>query len=244
MVITSLSNNKVKQLVKYHDKKYRELDQVFLVEGEHLIKEALNANVLLEVIIVENTSIDINFDNITYVNEEVMKKISFTKSSYNIIGMCRYMDTKVSIDYNKVIILDDLQDPGNIGTIIRSACSFGFDCVIISNRGVDLYNDKLIRSTQGAIFNIPVIQTSLVDEISKLKKSNVEIIATDLHQSYSLNEYKVSEKFALVMGNEGSGVSEEILNLADVRVKIPMKNFESLNVAVAAGICMFKLGGL
>ena len=143
-------------------------------------------------------------------------------------------------DYGKrIIVLDDVQDPGNVGTIIRTALSFGYDAVLLSAHSCDIYNEKVIRSTQGALFHIPVIRGDVHEMLIKLKQSKIKILATSLRDATALRKIRIPEAFALVFGNEGKGVSEEVLQLADTHVYIEMHTFESLNVAVAAGICMY-----
>ena len=168
-IITSLQNNKIKELNRLNDKKYRDETNLFLVEGDHLVDEAYKKNQLVEVLITEDFKS--NYDiKTTYISEEVMKKISMMKSPSKIIGVCKKFNP---LSYgNRLIILDNIQDPGNLGTIIRSAASFNFDTVVLGDTCVDLYNDKVIRSSEGMIFNIDVIRRNLIDFIDELKKSN------------------------------------------------------------------------
>ena len=135
------------------------------------------------------------------------------------------------------------QDPGNVGTIIRTAYSFGFDAVVLSSNSVDLYGDKLIRSTQGALFHIPVFQNDLITVIAQLKKQNIPVYGTALRGGKGLSAFMPVKAVALVFGNEGNGVSEAVLNACDQNIFIEMESFESLNVAVAAGICMYHMRG-
>ena len=241
MEITSLTNAKVKQWAKYKEKKHREKDQKFLVEGEHLIEEAAKAG-LVEVILVEAGR---RHDFLQYpvyeVTTEILKKLQSSISGTWIMAVCR-MPQYNTADYGeRVIVLDDVQDPGNVGTIIRSALSFGYDAVMLSSHSCDIYNEKVIRSTQGALFHVPVIRGEVVDMLQELKHKGIRILATSLRNATPLHDIAASERFALVFGNEGSGVSEDVLHLADTHVYIEMDTFESLNVAVAAGICMYTL---
>ena len=169
MQITSLTNAKVKQWHKYHQKKYRTQDQRFLIEGLHLIEEAHKANLIEAIIIKEGTFNPYHGQYEEYsVTPAIMEKISMHESVEKIMAICRMPSKKLDLCTNKIIILDDLQDPGNIGTIIRSAYSFGFDTIIMSPNATDLYNDKLIRSTQGALFHLNVIQVPLLPLIDDL----------------------------------------------------------------------------
>lgn len=237
--ITSVSNPRVKQWVKYHDKKHRDRDGLFLVEGEHLIQEAITAGLLTALIISPDCPYQFGFDGECYlVSEEIMKKLRSTVSINTCVGVCKVKDSNVTLG-DKVILLDDVQDPGNAGTIIRTAYSFGFDAVVFSGRSVDIYNEKLIRSTQGALFHMSVLKAHLPDMIHKLKQMGTIVYGTSLHEAKGLSTFVNQQKTALVFGNEGNGISEAILNLCDDRIFIEMNRFESLNVAVAAGICCY-----
>lgn len=237
--ITSVSNPKVKQWVKYHEKKYRDRDGLFLVEGEHLIQEAIQADLLVTLIVTKDCPYTFDFTKECYlVSDEIMKKLRTTVSMNTCLGVCKVKDQHVSLG-DKVILLDDVQDPGNAGTIIRTAYSFGFDAVVFSGRSVDIYNEKVIRSTQGALFHMSVLKAHLPDIIRKLKADGSVVYATSLHDAKGLMNFKNQAKVALVFGNEGSGVSDAILELCDDRIFIEMDRFESLNVAVAAGICCY-----
>lgn len=241
MQITSLTNNKVKQWYKYQQKKYRNQDQKFLIEGYHLIEEAHKANLIEAIIIKEG--INNPYPNIYeefIVTKPIMDKLSMHKSSENIMAICHMNKQELDLNHNKIIILDDLQDPGNIGTIIRTAYSFGFITIIMSSNGTDLYNDKLIRSTQGAMFHLNIIQTDLIPIINILKNNGFTIYGTSLKNANPLSSIKPKYPLALVFGNEGNGISSTILEACDQNIIIEMNNFESINVAVAAGICLYQ----
>ncbi len=240
MVITSLTNAKVKQWLKYKDKKYREQDECFLIEGEHLVQEAHAAGLLLYTI--QRIGETLLFpDYPTYeVTEEILKKIGSCKSGATIMALCKYKPCPDNLD-KKVIILDDVQDPGNVGTIIRTGLSFGYGTVVLSNHCVDIYNEKLIRSTQGAIFHMNIVRTDIVPLLATLKKEQYHIYATSLQKAKPLSVIEPKEKHTIIFGNEGNGICKEVLALSDECIKIEMKTFDSLNVAVAAGICMYHL---
>jgi TrmH family RNA methyltransferase len=237
MKIESLTNSKVKKWVKLHKKKSRDEYQQYIVEEEHLIIEALKYNVVDTIIYIDENPFD--FDNCIQVNQEVMKKISTNVSLVRYIAICNIRENVIE-NYNRLLILDNVQDPGNLGTIIRSARSFGFDGIYISDKTVDIYNDKCIRSSQGAFIDFPIIRTDIIKLINKLKEKNVKIVGTSLQKSIPLKELKTQECMAFIMGNEGSGVSANVLDMSDVVVKIEMKNFESLNVGVATSIIMYE----
>ena len=139
----------------------------------------------------------------------------------------------------RIIVLDDLQDPGNVGTIIRSSLGFKIDLVVMSKGSVDLYNDKVIRSTQGAIFKVKVIEKDLKEALKEIKQEGIKVFGTSLKNGEPLEDFGKVEGYAIILGNEGSGVSEEILNLCDRNIFIEMdRDLESLNVGVSAGIIM------
>lgn len=240
MEITSLTNSKVKQWAKYKEKKHREQDHCFLIEGEHLIEEAHRAH-LVDVILVEQGREPLIKGYETYeVTSDILKKLSESVSGTWIMAVCHYPDY-TSADYGeRIIVLDDVQDPGNVGTIIRTALSFGYDSVLLSEHSVDIYNQKVIRSTQGSLFHIPVIRGHVMEMLEDMKGRNIPIYATALTQATPLREVEKPATIALVFGNEGAGVSSDVLAMSDQRVYIEMNTFESLNVAVAAGICMYE----
>lgn len=238
--ITSLENKKVKEWASLHKKKNRDAFNRFLVEGEHLIEEALKAEVV-DTIITDTTS-PFEFSNTIQVTPAIMHKLSENVSQVHLIAVCKKKET-VPHKLERVIILDGVQDPGNLGTLIRTAISFSFDCVYISNETCDLYNDKAIRSTQGALFHIPVIRENTLDIVKQLQKDNFKVIATSLEESKTMHEIQPTDKMAFVFGNEGQGVSQPVQQQADERLRIEMHGFESLNVAVAGGIVMYHYRG-
>ncbi|MDP2813907.1 MAG: RNA methyltransferase [Erysipelotrichaceae bacterium] len=233
-IITSLQNNKVKQWVKYQLKKHRDEDGVFLAVGDHLVKEAQMAGILREVMISAPVDFDVLVPK-TEVSPEICRKISMTQSGVNIVGLCEY-PRKHQSAYQRWLLCDDIQDPGNMGTIIRTALSFGFDAVAVSDGSADVFNDKTLRASQGAVFHLPIIRSDLKDIIKELKENGVVILASTLDDAQSLDSFEPLDQVAVILGNEGQGVSNRLLALADNKVKIEMSGFDSLNVAVAAGI--------
>ena len=238
MNITSLTNMKVKDWVKLQKKKYRDECGLFLIEGEHLIEEADKQGIIQQLILQETVDSKVSCSETYYVTEEIMKKISTNLSIPKMIAVCNYFELEVK-NAKKIIALDEIQDPGNLGTIIRTAVSFGFDALFLSSHSVDLYNDKLLRATQGAIFQIPILSKSIVDSIQDYKNEGFQIYATSLENAISLEKIEPIEPYVLIFGNEGKGVSKELLEIADERIRIDMDGFESLNVGVAAGIVMY-----
>ncbi|MCF0112346.1 MAG: RNA methyltransferase [Erysipelotrichaceae bacterium] len=233
--ITSLQNSKVKEWAKLLTKKQRDKTGLFLVEDEHLLEEAHMAGLLKVMLVLDNQKYD---DVQTYqVTPQILEKLSETVSKARCIGICQKpVYTK---DVRHCILLEDVQDPGNVGTIIRTAYSFGFDACILTSGCADVYSSKVIRSTQGAFFHMPVIHMKASEAISMLKQKGVTVIGTCLQDSKPLQDVTCEGSVCLVMGNEGSGMKEETRSLCDMLVRIEMSNFESLNVAVAAGIAAY-----
>lgn len=236
--ITSLTNQTIKNLVKLHTKKERDKTNTFLIEGDHLIEESVKHNVLLH-IYTDKPEAYANYGQVTEVTPQILQKLSANISDAHVIGVCRKPTFKPYKE-NRLLLLDNLQDPGNLGTLIRTAVSFGFDAVICNRFTCDAYSEKVIRSTQGALFQIPIVYTSLQEEIPHLKQRGVKVIATSLRDAIPMKRIDEREKMAFVLGNEGQGVSLDIINEADERLFIEMAGFESLNVAVAGGIVMYR----
>lgn len=237
-MIISFDNEKIKYLKKLKIKKYIDEENKLLIEGFHLVEEALKKGIVLELILLKDTIIE--FDGLkTYVNEKVMKSLSFLETITPVIAVCKKFENNNLIG-NKIVILDELQDPGNVGTIIRNSVAFNIDTIVISKDSVSIYNDKLIRSSQGMIFNINIIIGDLIEIINKIKQKKIKVYGTSLKDACNLNEIKKENNFAIVFGNEGTGVKKEILKMCDKNIKIEINNkCESLNVGVATGIILY-----
>lgn len=239
MLITSLDNKKIKKYLKLKNKKYRDSEKLFLIEGTHLVEEAIKNNLLVDLLVLEGENFNYSYE-ITYVSSNIMKKLSNMESIPSVIGVVKFLEPK-EITGNKVLILDDIQDPGNLGTIIRSSLAFNVSDIILSINSVDLYNDKVIRSTQGMLFKVNIIRSDLKDIILNLKQDGYTILGTDVKDGIDVKELDV-DKFALVMGNEGQGVSREIKSMCDKNLYIKMNSrVESLNVGVATSILLYEL---
>jgi TrmH family RNA methyltransferase len=244
ILITSRTNEKVKQWRKLHTRKGRKQQQAFLIEGFHLIEEAWNSKQKIEQLIVEEFVVLPDWSEkvpVEIVSEEVFASLSQTKSPQGIAAILSIRENKeVTGDY--FILIDGIQDPGNLGTIIRTADAAGMDAVILGKGTVDLYNDKVVRATQGSLFHIPIYEADLHDEVKRLKQQGVEIWATALDGASLYHEVERPNKVGLLLGNEGAGIQQRHIELADEKVKIPIYGkAESLNVSVAAGILMYKL---
>lgn len=240
MHITSINNEYIKEISKLNEKKYRDKSNKYLIEGLHLVTEALKYDIIDTIIIREDFSYETNIKHII-VSNEVMKKLSDNPSIPKIMAIVNKKESTIS--GNKILLLDRLQDPGNLGTIIRSAVAFNFDTIILSNDTVDLYNSKVLRSTQGMLFNINILRQDLTNVINELKNNNYTIYGTKVDNGYDVKEINNINKFALIIGNEGTGISDNILKQCDKYLYIKMNNnCESLNAGVAASILMYEMG--
>lgn len=243
-LITSIQNEQVKNWRKLHTKKHRNQMQCFLIEGFHLIEEAIKSGFKVETIIVAE-QIDL-LDTwqgvpIVHVTDEVLLSVSQTKTPQGVIAVVQ-MKSLEKRTSGPVLLLDGLQDPGNVGTIIRTADAMGASEVLIGKGTVDIYNDKVIRSTQGSIFHIRLEQVEIKSAIAGLKEAGYTVWASSLQEASALPEVEFTGENALIVGNEGAGIDEEVLNLADKTVKIPIYgDAESLNVSVATGIMLYAL---
>ena len=239
MIITSLNNPTIKEISKLKNKKYRDLTNTYLVEGDHLVEEAYKNNLLIKIILLEDTICNYDIEKI-YVTKEVMKKLTELHTPNKIIGIVK-KNTPLPIG-NKILILDNIQDPGNLGTIIRSSVAFDIDTIVLSPNTVDIYNPKVIRSTQGMIFYTNIITLELKEFINEIKTKNYTIFGTNVRNGKNIKEITLPEKFALVLGNEGQGVSKEIESLCDDNIYIKMSSkCESLNVSVATSILLYEV---
>ena len=237
MLITSVNNDKVKELVKLKEKKYRDKTGLFFVEGIDLIDEAYKNSMIKELFVLdgENVSMDVP---VTYVSYDVMKKISDMESISEYYAVC-YKKEELEIG-NRIVILDGIQDPGNLGTIIRSAVAFNFDTVVLSKKTVDLYNPKVLRSTKGMLFNINIIVRDIEEFINEL--DGWTVYGTDVINGNNIKDEVISSKVAIVIGNEGRGISDNVKKLCDKFIYIGMNSdCESLNASVAASILMYEV---
>ena len=237
-MITSVKNDTIKKILKLKKKKYRDESGLFLVEGEHLVAEALNKGMAKMVITCKDDNYDVE---VLQVSEDVMKKLAFTMNPQPIMAVC-YMKIDKEVDYHKkrYILLDHLQDPGNMGTILRTSLALGYHDILISKDSVDLYNDKVIRATQGALFSLNISIVDLADEIKKMQERGIKVYGTALEDAFSIEEVESEARMAFILGNEGNGMSKEILDMVDERLYIPIDSIESLNVAIAGSIIMYK----
>ncbi|MFC4321026.1 TrmH family RNA methyltransferase [Litchfieldia salsa] len=248
--IESIKNPLVKEWKKLQTRKERERTQSFLIEGFHLVEEALGyPDRVTQIIISENAEMpsrwELNDITIIVVTDEIMKEICDTETTQGIAAVCKKVD---SHDLNmdkpspRFLLIDAVQDPGNLGTIIRTAEAAGIDAIFIGEGTVDIYNSKVVRSTQGAIFHLPIIKGNLHEWIRRLKERNIPVYGTALQNAVPYQEVSSKGSFALIVGNEGNGVAKDLLVETTQNLYIPIYGkSESLNVAIAAAILVYHL---
>ena len=234
--ITSKNNPKIKEAASLRNKKNRQEKGLFLMEGKKNLEMALKYGEVVEIFTAVGLP-KIKQDTAVYqVNDDIIKKLAVSDNPEGIVFVCKNIARKKeSKDYHKIVYLDKVNDPGNLGTIIRSAVAFNYDAVILAKGSVDLYNDKVLAATKGAIFLID----AFYDDLISYKKNRTVIVSTLNEKSVPLATCQKPNDLILVLGNESHGVSHEISSLGDVFVKIEMsEKIDSLNVAIAGGILM------
>ena len=232
--IDSKQNQKIKDLQKLSVPKFSKEQRLFKIEGYHALEMARKSGSLLSVFTTKEIK-DLEVPQYL-VSKEIMESISSAKTPQGVVCVCTYLEEK-PIKSHKVLMLDDVQDPGNLGTLLRTALAFGYNDVILKG-GCSPYNEKVLQSTQGAIFKL-----NIVNYEGSLPKG-YEVIATEIKGSVDLSTIIKVNKHILVLGNEAHGVSKEILDIANKRVRIDIKNIDSLNVAIAGAIAMYTLSNL
>lgn len=253
-VITSKDNEIVKSIKKLKEKKYRMQEQAFLVEGIKLVQEAIQEQMTIrKVVICEDCTTDASIDqnllyeiakqDCIYVSKNVFYTLTDVVNPQGILAVIEKKSEESSIDYQEdmIIVLDGIQDPGNLGTILRTMDSAGFKQIILSENSADPYNPKVVRSTMGAIYRINMIQsTNIIETLKNIQKNKFQVVATSLQTQETIYTMDYHKK-VIVIGNEANGVSKEVLELAGKKVKIPMLGkTESLNAAVATSIIVYE----
>lgn len=252
--ITSKDNELIKHIKKLKDKKYRDESCEYIVEGIKLIGEAIKENVVIKQIIVceeetktygipNNLMYEIARYDCVQVTEKIFSLISQVSTPQGIMAIIEKTsnDTQINYDEDIIVALDDIQDPGNLGTILRTVDSLGLSQILVSKGTADAYNAKVVRSTMGAIFRVKIIECeNLVKTLKEVKKHRFEVLVTSLQTNNSIYDIDYNKK-VIVIGNEANGVSKEVQELANVKVKIPMiGRTESLNASVATGIVLYE----
>ena len=240
VLITSVNNNHIKELCKLKDKKYRDEANTFLVETKHLVMEAYKAGLIKELILEKDEIYPLDVDTL-YVTKEVLKKLASTNNPSTVMAVV-YKKKEVEEIGEKVLLLDNIQDPGNLGTIIRSAVAFNIDTIILSNDTVDLYNPKVVRATQGMMFHVNILRRDSIKIINYLKDNDYKIVGTKVTNGHDVREASIYSHFVLIIGNEGRGISRDIDSLCDEYLYIRMSDkCESLNASVAASILLYEI---
>ena len=247
MLITSKDNSKIKEIKKLKEKKYRKT--AFIVEGIKMLKEAISEKAEIDTIIIrEDTELDFKLDSelekkVIHVTKNVFETISDVVSPQGVLVVInkKIDEKKISKHADYILALDGIQDPGNLGTIIRTADSANIKQILVSKDTVDSYSPKVVRSTMGAIYRVKIIECEdLAKTLKSLQTTGFEIVTTDLHTDKSIYDMNYNKKI-VVIGNEANGVTPEIKKLSNYRVKIPMLGkTESLNAAVATGIMIYE----
>ena len=253
-VISSKDNEVIKNIRKLKEKKYRDSANEYIVEGIKMIEEAIEENANIKTIVVcEECTKDGTIEpkllykiakyECIYVTEKVFMAITDVTNPQGILAVIEKQSSEDKIKYTEdvIVVLDGIQDPGNLGTILRTVDSVGLTQIILSKNSVDAYNPKVVRSTMGAIFRVNIIEAEdIVETLKNIKKNKFKIVATSLQTNESI--YSISyDKKVIVIGNEANGISKEIIDLADEKVKIPMLGkTESLNASVATGVILYE----
>jgi TrmH family RNA methyltransferase len=252
--IVSVQNSRVKEWVQLLERRGRDKQGKYIIEGMHLVDEAVKANAPIDTIVY---SLDKGKPrNITEaagnlecewvgVSQAIMEKCSDTQTPQGIFAVVDKFNPSAELfmsqSHSLVVVVDGVQDPGNLGTIIRSADAVGADGVILGAGTVDLYNPKTIRSTMGSLFHLPIIEGELMEILPIAQEKGISLVTTSLQAKHSCYETDLRKPTWLIVGNEGKGVSAEIAALANVHIIIPMKGkAESLNVAMATTILLFE----
>lgn len=248
--IESKDNSLFKETKKLKDRKNRLKEKKYIIEGFRLVQESFKAKCLIDYIVVSESGLEkldeylkeyLDQVKIYVMKNNLFSQLTSTEQPQGIIAVLNITDSTDNLDGEFYLLCDKVQDPGNLGTIIRTAHAAGVTGIILTKGTVDIYNDKTIRSTMGSIFYMPVIHDNDLSFLKELKSKGFKLVATSLEESKDFFDEDLSGKIILSVGNEGNGISDEIFSLADKKVKIPMPGgAESLNVAVATSIILFE----
>lgn len=254
--IKSKNNELLKQIRKLKDKKYRDDTNLFLVEGTRFIEEAIDTDFKIKnIFITEESLSNTRINNIvakqksnvkiSILTMDLFKSICSTENPQGILAVVKYKESSfndITENNNFYVFVDKVQDPGNLGTIIRAAHASGASAVILRRGTVDLYNEKTLRGTMGSIFHIPIIYYVDTDYLNELINRGYTIISSSLNTDVNFYSCNLTKKVVIVVGNEGNGISDEIIKLSNILVKLPMPGgAESLNVGVATGIMLYEI---
>lgn len=253
-VITSKDNEIIKNIKKLKEKKYRDQTGEYIIEGIKLVEEAIIENVKISKIVVcedcetdgsipKDLMYEIAKYNCIYVSKKIFESISDVNTPQGILAVIEKYQLEEKISYNEdiLVVLDGVQDPGNLGTILRTVDSVNLKQIILSPKCADPYNPKVVRSSMGAIFRLNIIESkNIIETLKDIKRNKYKIVATSLETEENIYTLDYNKK-AIIIGNEANGVSKEVLEIANEKIKIPMLGkTESLNAAVATGIILYE----
>ena len=247
--ISSRENLIIKNVKKLKERKYREEKKQFLIEGIRFVSEALVSDFHVDMVFITEDIIskfeNLNLNNTTKIyslSKQVFKEISSTENPQGIAALVNYNNINVKDRVGFYVLADKIQDPGNLGTIIRSAHASNALGVIITKGTVDVYNDKTLRATMGSIFHIPIIQDDELTFLRKLVDGGFKLLVSSLDTDKNFFDVDLKGEIIIAVGNEGAGISNEIMEFSSLKVKIPMPGgAESLNVSAASSIMMFEV---
>ena len=236
-----LTNNEIKTIKKLKDKKYRKSEGLFLVEGSKLCEEVLNSRYEIKYTITSSEFKYNDFPNVCIVDYDVIKAISTTDTPQDIVCVCYIPHLKSGVSKGNSLILDGLQDPGNIGTLIRSAIAFGFKDIYFIDCP-DIYSEKVVRASMGGVFKINA-HVITAEELINRKKEICDVLVSTILNGEDLTKICLPKaRIGVIIGNEGNGVSEQLILASDKAVTLPMSGeVESLNAGVAGSILMFEI---
>ncbi|MEA5061510.1 MAG: RNA methyltransferase [Erysipelotrichaceae bacterium] len=238
--IVSRQNQRILYACLLKEEKNRRIYKQFLMEGRLALEMGLKKNLVKEIFTLSPLEVAQKDVVVNLVDKKVMDKLSSERNPEGIVFISDIPDFEDQ-DYKKIIYLDHISDPGNMGTIIRTALGLGMDAIYISNGSVSLFNDKVLAASKGAIYEMPIFFKE-IDDLVKAKAKGYQIISTALKgNTVDVSELKVKTPFICVFGNESRGVDEKIISLSDVTTKIEIKKIDSFNVAISAGIIMYHL---
>ena len=246
IIIESNQNKIIKEVNALKAKKERDKTGLFILEGKRLVEEIPNSWEIKYLLKAESYSEDINFENVYTVKDSLFEKISETVNPQGILAVCHIKEFDVTNgDYSNspfFVVLENVTDPGNMGTLIRTADAAGADGIFLSKGCVDIYNPKVIRATMGSIFHLPIYRNlNLMDLMEDFKDNNVKTLAAHLKGTSTPYKVDMTTACAVIIGNEANGLSDEISEMASDLVKIPMPGkAESMNAGIAGGILIYE----
>ena len=246
MIITSVNNELVKECAKLQQRKYRDESGLFLLEGEKCIEEAIEYGIDLEHIFTLKGFNKFKTKNTIETTEAVLSKISTTTTAPKCIGIAKQIKQEWNNEFNRVVLLEDIKDAGNLGTILRTSCAFGVDAIILFGDTVDLYNPKCVRASVGNLWKIPVYNINNIEELKILCKDFIPVATLPkCNKTTWLKDFKSKDKLLVMFGTESSGLSEELINYSKENgtgLTIEMnRKVESLNLSISVGVILYKL---